>query len=813
MTSSVPLSSRFGKTASCLPSQLLPSLLLLALAPSAGAQTAVVTEAEIAPICPVGVLRCVKPKDPYATCKRNDLLDFFVPGLPPAGDRSTAKTDAEADKVSRQDDTHEQLEGNVRLQRLDALLQTDFISYQTETTDYVANGHVRYQDAGMLMSADHARGTTTPSVTYLDNVRYQMLDKRGNGVAATVNQTDPDHSKMTMGTYSTCDPSERQWEMRANDIAIDEIQNKGSGHGVTMYYEDVPFFWFPYLSWPINEDRQSGFLAPSLGYSDSRGFKVMLPYYLDLAPNYDATLKPVEFSKRGQMLDGEFRYLSTWDRLLLDFGYIPHDDVTGESRGYVRLQDWATISPNWGATVDIHHVSDNEYLHDYGDSFLTTAVSLLQSRAYVSGRGDWWRASIGGDTWEVTDPSLEPFCSGLQSPKLCSNPFVFKPYTRLPRLTFSADKLLGGFELGVNSEYVNFQRSYSVTGQRLDAYPYIAYPIETAGYFLRPELGYRLTTYDLSDLNFSGSPPSLGSGSPSRNLPIFSLDSGLIFDRETNLFGTALTQTLEPRLYYLYVPYRNQTNLPVFDTQLPSFDFPSLFRTNTFVGADRQINANNLTMALTTRLIDSSSGDQLLSASIGQIQYFTTVHVQLPGAPDLNITGQDIIGELDLRLSKDWDLVWDQQWNPHPQALDPLTQAYVPTDHHTDLSRIALQHRFGAEGVANISYNFRRGFLEQVDATALLPLNARWSLIGRYYYSLLDKRLLETFGGVQYDSCCVAVRTVLRRYINDVNYSANNTIFSSKPDTALFFEVEFKGIGSSGKRTENYLRRAMLGYP
>ncbi|TLY49721.1 MAG: LPS assembly protein LptD, partial [Gammaproteobacteria bacterium] len=457
----VPTSHRFAAPRPQLPLRLLPALLMLALADSVSAQseTGVITLAP-SPVCPVGVVRCPKPVDQFARCKRNDLLDFFTPGLPPAGDRSKAQTTADADKVTRTDTTHDLLEGDVRMQRLDALLRADVVTYNSATTDYVANGHVRYQDAGMPMSADHAHGTTTPQSTYLDNVRYQMLDKRGNGVAATANETDPDHSAMTLGTFSTCDPSERQWELRANDMQIDKIKNEGRGHGVTMAYQGVPFFWFPYLAWPLDSERQSGFLAPSIGYSDKRGLKVGIPYYFDLAPNYDATLKATEFTKRGPMLGGEFRYLSNWDKLQFDFSWLPHDDEsTHSNRGFVRLQDTATFSPNWGANVDIHHVSDNQYLHDFGDNFLTTAVSLLQSTASVNGHGDWWRTSIGGDTWQVTDPSLEPFCATPGVPlSKCTAPFVFKPYTRLPRLTFNAFEKVGGLELGLDSEFVNFHR-------------------------------------------------------------------------------------------------------------------------------------------------------------------------------------------------------------------------------------------------------------------------------------------------------------------------------------------------------------------
>jgi len=799
--------------------RLLPLLLMFALAEPASAQTAVIAPSANQYSCPAGVMHCVVKKNDFGKCKRNDLLDFFVPGLPPAGDRSKAQSLADANKVTWVDKTHAQLEDDVRMQRLDALLRTDFLTYDTETTDYTANGHVRYQDAGMLMSADKARGTTTPNVTYLDNVRYQMLDQRGNGVAATVNQTDPDHSKMVVGTYSTCDPSERQWEMRANTLEIDKIKNEGYGHGVTMAYEGVPFFWFPYLSFPIDDGRHSGFLMPTIGYSSRRGFKLGIPYYLDLAPNYDLTLKPIEYTKRGPMLDTEFRYISEWDRLLLNVGYLPHDDETGESnRGYLRLQNWTTFNSNWGATVDVHRVSDDTYLRDFGDSFQSTAISLLPSSAYVNGHGSWWTIAIGGDDWQVSDPSIESFCSGGGPLKGCANPVVYKPYTRLPRVVFNAAKTISGFEFGLDSEYTDFQRGYSITGKRLDLYPHVSFPIETLAWFLRPTVGYRVTKYDLSDMQFAAvSNPLLTNTSPSRSLPIASVDSGLFFERDTKLFGTSFIQTLEPRLFYLYAPYRNQDQLPNFDTSLPSMDFPSLFRTNAYTGGDRQSDANQATVALTSRLINSDSGDQFLSTSIGQIRYFKTPRVTLPYYTPLAYTGKDIFTEVQLHVNKNWSVTWDQQWNPDP--VRPVTTngatTWVPWNHRTDLSSVAIQHRFGTDGVVNFAYRFRRGYLEQYDATALIPLNQRWSIVGRYYYSLMDKQMLESFAGVQYDSCCVAARLVARRWLTNVSNTLNGGVYiptNVKPESTVFFEIEFKGIGSSGERTQNFLRHAILGY-
>jgi len=806
----------------------------VALGDEVTADNAITAASEPATVCPVGVLKCPKKskKSEYALCRRNDLLDFFVPGLPTEGDRGAAASDLSARQVNSSDSKHYKLEGDVQLQRLDQLVRADTLTFDTETTDYTADGNVRAQDRSMLMSADHARGTGTPSTTYLEHVRYQMLQQRGNGTAATANMTDPDHGRLTDGTYTTCDPDDVRWHLHASDLDVDYVKNEGHAHNATLYYGDVPFFWFPYLKFSLDDQRESGFLPPHVGYSVRRGLVLGLPYYLNLAPNYDATIEPRESTDRGPMLAGQFRYLDAGDKAQFDFNYVPHDQEVNEElaryaaqqaagtnllaspldiphqRYSFRLQDTSLFSPNWGAVVDIKHVSDKQYFQDYGDNLTSSATSLLPSSAYLNGRGEWWTASLGGDSSEVTQPYISE---------------AFEPYERLPRGTFVAEHAIAGaLDAGVNAEYVNFrkspfhvaltpttfQRIEAVEGQRVDLYPYLAYPVETAGYFIRPELGVRYTSYDLHNLaeyaqtNPGG--PQFMNHTPSRSVPIFDLDAGLIFERQVNLFGSDFSQTLEPRLYYLRVPYRNQNDLPIFDTQLPSFDFPSLFRSNQFTGADRQSNANNLTLALTSRLIDTASGDQVLSASIGQIRYFDTQRVQLPGYPEVDYSGSDYVFELDWRLNDNWDLKWDQQYNPNSRVFDPATAQSIENLHHTDLSAVSVEHRFRGDGVLNFSYRYRRGLLEQVDAAALLPLNATWSLVGRYYYSLMNRQLLEAFAGAQYDSCCVAFRMLVRRYVNAIG--------QVHADTGLYFELEFKGLGSTGTRTENFLRRAILGY-
>jgi len=817
-----------GANRSSLPSFRLPATVLaLILGQSAIAQN-------IPPACPVGVLICPKPAraDQFAMCKRNALLDFYTPGLPTQGDRSQVAADVSSRKVESTDSLHYRLEGDVRMQRLDQLLRADSLTYDTDTTAYAADGHVVMQDRSMVVAAASASGIDSQHSTHLTDIRYQLLQQRGNGTAASADMSDADHGKMLDGTFSTCDPDARQWYLHANELDMDKVANEGRAHGVSLYYKDVPFFWFPYLSFPLSNERQSGFLAPHIGYSSHRGLVIGAPYYLNLAPNYDATLEPRVSTERGAMLAGQFRYLDAADKAQIDFNFVPHDNEAANERAQYaatppafqgpaspvdipdrryafQIRDWSQFSTNWGAAIDIERVSDKQYFQDYGDSLTASATALLGSSAYLNGRGTWWNASFGADALQITQTTL-------------SN--AAQPYMRLPRATFQGEHpLLGGLVWGVNSEYVDFRRGpidlvgptpgsiqsvSSLEGQRVDLFPYLAYPVETAGYFIRPQLGLRYTSYDLNDLAAYNATqpgaPAFTHTSPTRSTPIFSLDAGLVFERPLTAFGTALTQTLEPRLYYLRVPYRDQTDLPLFDTQLPSFDFPSLFRSNSFVGADRQSNANNLTLALTSRLIDTASGDELFSASIGQIHYFSPQRVQLPGVPEVDYSGSDFVGELDLRLNDNWDVKWDQQYNPNSRILDPQTQMLVENLHRTDLSAFSVQHRFGAEGTINFSYRFRRGLLEQVDTSALVPLNANWSLVGRYYYSLMHSQLLEAFAGAQYDSCCVAMRVLVRRYIN--------VIGQLKPSNGVYFELEFKGLGSTGTRTENFLRRAILGY-
>ncbi len=725
-----------------------------------------------ADVCPLGAFTCPVVKHDFALCKKNDLLDFYVPDLPTGGDRDDSPAHVSGDRFSSPDSNIFHLSGNTSLQRLDQLLRADSLTYNADTTAYDAEGHVRYQERGMLFSADSMKGTTDPEFGVAENVRYQLLESRGNGVASQVTMLDRDRDKLHDLTYSTCDIHDRVWEVEAKTMTMDRDAGIGRAHDVTMRLKGVPFLWLPYLRFPIDKRRQTGFLYPSFGQRSRAGFFFSIPFYWNIAPNYDATLAPVWYADRGGMLDGQFRYLTATSKGTLNFDYMPHDRTTGTDRGYLTFQDQTRLPWNLLWNTSIARTTDKAWFQDFGQNLTTSTVTLLDSSSYVTSSGDWWNAGVGADVYQIVTPGVSDLAA---------------PYRRLPRLFFNADRPIGGPggpEWGVNAEAVRFVKPEAVGGDRFDAYPYLAWPLQGPAWFLRPELGVRYTAYNLPKPVAPGD-----STHPTRTTPIFDLDAGLIFERDAHLFGNDYTQTLEPRVFYLRVPYRNQNDLPLFDTQPLTFDFWQLFTTNSFSGADRQMNANNLSLALTTRFLDQD-GNEKLSASIGQIRYFQPQLVTLrPGVTAVDYSGSNYVANLTVALNDDWRVTASQQWNPNTR--------------HTDVSTIGLQRRLWGDGIVNLDYRYRRGLLDQADMSSEIPVGAAWKLVAGYTYSMRDRRAIDAFAGIEWDSCCTAVRLLSRHYVYDYKGDSNN---------AIMLEIEFKGLGAYGERTGSFLRNAILGY-
>ncbi|MDF4002258.1 LPS assembly protein LptD [Luteibacter sp. PPL552] len=809
-----------------------------ATAASASGATA---PAAVAETCPLGSFICPPRPLSYALCRPNAMLDFYEPWITKDTTlRDTAVTDIHSGiddgntsgvKVESPEPDLYHMTGGVRLERADQVMRADDVTYNSDSTAYDARGHVRYQEAGMLVSADHMTGTTTPNQGDADNVRYQLLQSRGNGVAAHAKVMDPQHGRFTMASYSTCDVGSHMWEFRAKTLNLNKETGVGVARNATMRFKNVPFMYLPYFTFPLDDRRKSGFLYPTFGSSSHSGAYLSTPYYLNLAPNYDATIDPRYYSDRGFMLGGEFRYLEPRTNGRVYFEYMAHDkgpddDISGTSdrdgstqRYLVQITNSTNLGDGFSLGANINHASDNQYFRDFSNDLYSSAIGLLSSSVYVSKGGKYWSASLGVDDYQNVDAGL---------------PNYVVPYRRWPRATFNFNAPANNWlDVGLDTEAVAFRKIDAapvspgvpgqVDGNRLDIAPYLAADFSGSSWFVRPRVEYRYTGYEL-DSDYQRF--NYAQKTPSRSLPIASLDTGLIFDRQTSLFGNGYTQTLEPRLYYLYVPYRNQNNLPLFDTSEMSFDFWQLFSTNRFSGADRQMDANNLTAALTTRLLDDN-GVERLSASIGQIHYFSDQRVQAsPFTPATTFDKSDYVAQLGIQFNDKWRLNSSYQWNPNKKAspyLDPQGQPF-DQGRDTDLATVQIQRRIKGDGIINFSYRYRRNVMEQFDTSVVYPVSERWRALARWVFARRDvlpvtvagfnggnpfntftysHRTLDAAVGVEYDSCCVAFRVLGRHYVHDYTRSTAN---------AIMFEVEFKGLGSLNPQSGAYLRRAILGY-
>jgi LPS-assembly protein len=764
-----------------------------------------------------------KPEN-WALCPAADAIPAFKGTAPPAADPAKARTDrTELPTVITADDqsgTDSNLEynGKVELSRGDQYLHADNLKYDQESSDYVATGNVEYQDSSMRVVAEKLHGNQDSDTHKLENVRYQLVSRRGNGGAESI-QMGGKNGSLAGATYTTCDPSDPQWQLRSDRIDFDTDSGWGVAHDASIRIGKMPVLYFPWVKFPIDDRRHTGVLFPSISDSGRNGFDWRQPIYLNLAPNYDATLTPRVMSKRGYQLGAEFRYLYDGGKGTLQTAWIPHDDLVErriadpdyerhfdtlreDDRGMVRFTGSHNLDSHWQARANVGWISDPRYLEDSGNSLYGVSAASLNSAVGLYGLGRYWSAGVMADAWQSADYTIDD---------------ASLPYNRLPRAYFDWEQPFGRWlTAGVHSEAVRFQHNDKGDGSRLDLKPYVSLPLQGAAWYVTPTLEWRYTAYqlepDLADdvareraaaaqgiAEDAVTPAMLAAyrdARPTRSLPIGSLDAGLYFDRDTTIKGQSYLHTLEPRLFYLNAPYRDQDGLPVFDTRSFTFSWGQLFRDNRFTGPDRQTDANQLTLALTSRLLRESDGHEKLSVSLGQIHYFEDSRVTLPtGDAPIEEGRSAWVADANYAPTDRWTIGTSYQWNPKYER--------------EDLASVRARYLFPDDGVVNIAYRYRRNaasgddLLRQADLSFLYPVSPNWSVVGRYYYSLLDHQLLETLAGVQWDSCCLAVRALVRRYVHNREGELNN---------ALAVEFVLKGLGSAGQDTEKVLRRAILGY-
>lgn len=752
----------------------------------------------------------------WGLCPVEDAVPGFGDAQAPVGniaDREGQPTDIAGVSLDGVDGENVQYSGNVTLKRGDQFLGADNLAYDQVNQSYVASGSVRYQDSAMRLVAERLEGDQEADTHRADNIRYQLTERRGNGGAERI-EMKGSQGALYGSSYSTCPPSDRRWELRASRIDIDNDKGEGIARGATLRVGKVPVLYVPIFAFPTDSRRRTGLLYPAIGLSGRNGFDWRQPIYLNLAPNYDLTLEPRYMSERGLLLGTEFRFLLKDGAGTFDVEIFPSDQLVDderadeiaetpypenyrkEDRGSFRFNGYQNLNRRWQARANLNWVSDPRYVEDMSNTLNGISGTSLLSDIGIYGRGRSWEAGVTADHWQLTDYTL---------------PESVLPYDRLPRLYARWEDWLGDwFTAGLESEMTRFSHVDSTTrpgASRVDLKPYISMPLEGASWFIKPTLAWRYTGYEVDDeLAAITNPGTPAETSPSRSLPIGSLDMGLFFDRNTTIGGDSFLHTLEPRLFYLNAPYRDQGDLPALDTQALTFSYGGLFRDNRYSGADRQADANQLTLALSTRLINETTGQEKLTASIGQIRYFEDSLVTLPGEPIIEKGKSSWIADVNYAINDRWTIGGTYQYNPSIGK--------------EDMASVRTRYLVGDDGIVNLAYRYRRDpiaqtdLLKQVDFSFLYPLSPSWSLVGRYYYSLLDapanqpvnseyNNLLEGIFGVQWESCCLAARLVGRRYIRNRNGESND---------AIQLEIELKGLGSAGPETASRLRRAILGY-
>ncbi|MFC4308396.1 LPS-assembly protein LptD [Steroidobacter flavus] len=708
----------------------------------------------------------------------------------------------ESDGAEGTRDGNLKLTGKVEIRQGERRIETRDATYNTQDESFDVTEGVKYTDGTVTVQGQGAHVDRAGGAVF-DHAEFELADRNARGSADRIRATTEGTLSLDKVRYTTCPLGNEDWMLTASDIDINQRVGIGIGRGVRLDFKGVPLLYAPFISFPVGNERKSGFLFPTLGTSSRSGYSLSVPWYWNIATNYDATFTPTYFSKRGLKLDSEFRYLNRAGEGQLEVQYLPHDDKFESERSLIRFVDQSDFTSRLRLNVDAANVSDDEWFEDFGMGPEGTSVTYLNRSASLTYLDDRWLAIVRAQNFQTID-----FATDNRMPIAPED----RPYTMLPQMAVRAsfpDQPFG-LTYGMDFELANFQHNVDTlnTGWRTDFAPEIRMPLRGAGVYLEPSASWRYTRYQLDR-----SVPitdSLGNtirtdDTFTRSAPVMSVDGGMVFER---LFGSRKQRlsTIEPRFMYLYVPYRNQDNLPVFDTELADLNLVQLFRTNRYVGGDRLGDANELAIGFTSRWLDANTGEQYIAATIGQAYYFDRPKVTLPGEVQNDTETSDIVAELDLRAYGNWNIRGGIQWDPG--------------ETRSERGQLALQYKPDFDRVMNLGYRFRRDRLEQVDGSVAWPVSKQWSVYARMVYSLEgdaiddgsqsssqtrvdEKGVIDQFLGLEYRSCCWRFRVVGRRYVSDR---------TGDLDTSVLFQLELNGLSNVGVGADTFLERSIRGY-
>jgi len=685
-----------------------------------------------------------------------------------ADDIAADETRVEAQRIASDDGETLRLVGNVSLTSQQQKITADEVVINKSTEHINASGNVRFEDPSYRLSSPGIEIDNRNDVAVIEKPEFELPGNHARGRADEIRKLDQLRSRYRDLVYTTCDPDDRDWHLRASEMEIDDASGRGSARHTRLYFKGVPFLYLPYFQFPVDDRRMSGMLAPSVGYSETSGSNIVLPVYWNIAPNYDMTITPSWFSDRGTQLNTENRYLFESNQGQLELSYLDDDETLDDSRWFQQWRHRTDFSHNIQGDLLLVEASDIDIFND----FKTMAPEYnnsrhLERRLRLQHEGKVWNSQLLWQDYQTLDPS-----TAIEN----------RPYNRLPRLSFDAnpEPWRGNIETPLQLELVEFDRDDSVTGTRSNVLTSLNWKSSNSWYFFEPGLQLSFTNYQLDN--------NPGDDSIDRSLPTLSIDSGLVFERLAGSKKQWL-QTFEPRLYFLHTPFEDQDDIPDFDTSLNARTYSNLFKNNRFTGVDRIGDANQVTLGLATHIYDNDSGTELLQLRAGQIFYFEDRRVSLDGSRD-DAPKSDVITELD---------IW-------PNTRTRIATRLVYEQENSEINDRDLSINYANDGfAANLGYYFKEDELEQALISMVYPVNERWTVVAKYHHSLRFEKTVENLLGINYESCCWGLKILAGQSGDELDDFAET-------DNSIYFELTLKGLSNVGRNIDAQLRDAIPGY-
>ncbi len=689
--------------------------------------------------------------------------------------------------VDKNEITH--FTGGVVLAAEDKKIQAEQIEVNRIKGEITSSGKTTFQDSTMTVTADSLQASSNEKFVVMENSKYRLNEAPGRGAADKL-QLNEQGVQLKGSSFTSCTQEVPDWQISASEINLSTEDEEGEAWNTVFRVKDVPIFYLPYFNFPLSDKRKTGFLYPQIATSNNSGFELGLPFYWNIAENMDATITPYHMSKRGTQLKTEFRYLSGQQNGQIDIEYLEKDNElinNDDARYLTRFQHGGTFSDNYRIYMDYSDLSDDNYLVDIGSDQFSKSDAYLWRIGELGYYSDYWHSVVKLQDFKVLGDNQES-------------------YKTIPQLEFESYYPLGFLQSTLVSygEYSHFESKNEdlPTADRFHGELGINIPYSHPGWFINSDFRVMHTVYQQDNIELASTFLPLEED-VTRTLPKVRIHTGLNFDRDTSLFVEDMTQTFEPQIQYLYVPEKDQDDIFIYDTSTLQDDFDGLFRDRRFSGVDRIAEANQVSIGATTRILNKAN-EELFRFSVGRIFYLN--HSNITFDEDGNREDESsLAGDLFIQLAKRWQLQTDVQYNTDTNT--------------TEKSQISLDYRHDERNIFQISHRYISNLsgvsIEQVSALGSMPINKDWQFVGHVTQDLVNKRSLESYAGVQYESCCWAVRVAYHRNIN-TNLDDQDFINQDRDEFDSGFMIQFvlKGLGGNQRPlgVDDMLESGIFGY-